>query len=359
MKKQISSIRLSLFEALSVALGTNVSAEFKFSSVEWDELFSQAQKQEVLALAFDGVNKSKNNLSLQQKTKWGFLVVPLKQRNLHQKQVVFKLRDALAVHDIPLMILKGLGFSRSYPNPALRECGDIDIYTLGHYSESNELFVSSGVQIKSEDEKHCAFSYDGVEVENHLKMNYDLNHANNVLGREFATRFDQNPEIDPDYPGIMFPERNICALHMMMHTISHLAWSGISLRHLVDWTMFLRRYAEQLDFGYLDSIWRESALASTVGILTRICNEYLGVVPFPLDYDSMYLEKDYEYILSDILKPSETPSEYKSLLKKILIKTDRYFRRCRKHKIVYKEPFPDSYLKDIGITKLLCQSSPK
>lgn len=352
MKEGLSHIHTTLFSVLGTAIGTLHAKQINLTPEEWDDLFEEANNQEVLALAFDGVNKSKNNLSLAQKTRWGFLCASLKKRSRLQLQTLYALKDMLLSAGIPLMLLKGYGFARFYPNPSLRQSNDIDIYTMGHYEEAQDLFRSFGMKMHHSDAKHCGFSFNGIEVENHIKMNYDdLNHANCVLGREFAEKFDLNPEVDPSLEGILFPEKNMSALHMMMHTISHLAWSGVSLRHLTDWTLFLAHNYDSLDFDYLDSVWKDAGLAHVVAILTGICREFLGCSYSIPGYDSLYSEKDYIYVLNDILNPVAISSLTDNVFKKLVIKTSRHFRRCRKHKIIYGEPFPDSYLKDIGLFK--------
>lgn len=350
MKRHISKVHSILFRLLSSAIGTQPSeSDISLSPEEWELLFRTAKQQEVLVLVMDEINRHKTNLSIQQRSKWTILAVQLKKRHSLQRQTISLLSDRLASVNIPMMLLKGHGFARFYPNPQLRECGDIDIYTMGHYQESNEYFLSLGIDVKPEDEKHCAFTFNGVDVENHLKMNYNINHANEVLGKEFKARFDSKPEEDPSIPGVLLPERNICALHMTMHTISHLAWSGISVRHLTDWTTFLEKSKDMLDFDYLDSVWKESGLAPVVGMITRMCKELLGCTFFPLEYGSLFTERDYRYLLSDILNPLKSPTEVKDMHKKFWIKTQRYFRHCRKHKLIYGEPFPDSYFQELGI----------
>jgi len=332
-----------LFSTLRSAMNNgNVIEPVNLSDDEWAELFALCKKQGVAAIVFEEIILHGNNMPFKIKMEWAFHADFIKKRHENQLVVTSHLSALLAEKNIRMMLLKGNGLALCYPHPECRECGDIDMYCLGNYDAVNQLITEKGVEIDHEDEKHSHFYFEGVAVENHRKMSYEFNHSNAVVSRELVKNFDDNPLVDERIPGVCLPALNINALYIMQHALNHLPWSGIPVRTLLDWMLYLKKNHDELDWAYLESIWKEADEMEIVSILTQICIDCLGMPKEYFHADIQYDKKNYKIIFEQIIHQWKESTATKNKICKLMRKIDQYERRKKAHYIVYKEPFPDS-----------------
>lgn len=339
-----------LFTILKAYLGLAQRPEsYEMSDHEWGQLIEYATIHEISAFAFCEVANHKNNLTLQRKAQWALQNVQVKQRSARQLSMLFRLRDLLAKETIPVVVLKGQAYASMYPNPELRQSNDIDFYTVGQFDKVNALLIGQGITISHSDKKHSEMIWEGVMLENHLKMSYDdMNHAHQVVGRYLEHGFDDNYITDPRLPGLNIPEANIGALHLMIHTLSHLAQQNITMRQLLDWVLYLRCHNSALDWQFLDNVWREAGLQRIVGIIARFCEEYLGCQWFMIDYNKAFSDDEYKYVVNDMLHPTLLSTEEESISKEASTMMHDYQRRRRMYGIVYGASYNSGYFHDLG-----------
>ena len=331
------------FSIIRSAIGTDKTVEsVQLDEKQWIELFKMSKEQGLSAVVFEEIIAHGNNMPFGVKMEWAFHSDNIKERHEKQLAVTQQLAGILGEKGIKMMLLKGNGLALHYPRPELRECGDIDIYCFGDYEKVNRLIVNEGGVFDEEDSKHAHFFYNDVAVENHRMFNYELNAANKIVSRELTAHFDENPVTDDRIPNVFFANLNINALYVMMHTLNHLPWSGIPVRNLVDWTLFLKENHERLDWNYLGNIWKESGLLNAVVILSEICKKHLGCKWFGLNAENVIKADDYQYVMYYIMNPWEESSATKNKFRKVQRKIDQYYRRKKMHFIVYQVPFPDS-----------------
>lgn len=331
------------FSIIRSAIGTGKTVEsVQLNEKQWVDIFQMSKKQGLSAVVFEEIIAHGNNMPFNVKMEWAFHSDHIKERHERQLAVTQDIAGFLNKNGIKMMLLKGNGLALLYPRPELRECGDIDIYCFGDYEKVNQLIENEGIEIDEEDSKHSHFFYKGVAVENHRMFNYELNKANKIVSRELIAHFDKNPISDERIPNVFFADLNINALYVMMHTLNHLPWSGIPVRNLVDWTLFLKENHERLDWNYLGNIWKESGLFNAVVILSEICKTQLGCKWFDLDAENIIKTNDYHYVMHYVMNPWVESSATKNKFRKVQRKIDQYYRHKKMHFIVYQEPFPDS-----------------
>lgn len=339
----MNEIENVFFQIIRSAIGTDkVVCSIQLSENQWFELFKMSKKQGLAAVVFEELMARGHNMPFSLKMEWAFHSDFIKER--HEKQLIETQRfaDLLGRNGLRMMLLKGNGLALLYPHPELRECGDIDIYCFGGYDKVNQLVATKGIKIDEEDSKHTHFFFNDIAMENHRMFNYEFNMANKIVSRELMAHFDENPVTDDRIPNVFFASLNINALYVMMHTINHLPWSGIPVRNLVDWTLFLKKNHEQLDWNYLGKIWKESGLIHIVVILSEICKNNLGCRWFDLNVENLYKAGDYQCVIKNIMNPWIESSGTNNKFKKVMRKIEQFCRHKKMHFIVYHEPFPDS-----------------
>lgn len=330
------------FTILRAHLGLAPRPEsYELTETEWQKLLDYSQVQGLVAVIYHEIVSHKSNLPLHVKAQWVLKVVPCKQKSVKQHAALLRLRDLLAARSIELVLLKGEALALLYPHPELRSCNDIDFYTVGHFEEVNQLLLEQGATALPETGKHSSFLWEGVHLENHHKINDDdYNEVQESIARYLGPGIDRNHLSDPRLPGILLPDADTGALFLMVHMLRHAPSNEMTLRQIADWVVYLRRYGNSLDWGYLDRVWREARMEHFVGMVVRFCREYFRCDSFPLDYSNTYTEEEYRLVSEDILHGEPLPvrhsdSRYRQV--RALTLNRLHFRRM--YNVVYRERY--------------------
>ena len=274
-----------LFALLSASLHEKEVATLPFencSQEDWRNCFQLACKHGVMALAWDALLNLPKNLQPDKAIKltWAAHVERYEQTYLRYCRCIDSLTRFYAQHHIQSMVMKGLAVSTLYPNPSHREGGDIDIFTYSantdimSHEEANaladKLMQEQGIEVDIEYYKHSHFFYQGVPIENHktflnVKSSQTASRINELL------RKNMQPEPVALAEGeILRPSNAFNTLFLSFHATQHYC-AGLSLHHLCDWAILLRRYGLQLPKEVKDK-----KLIDGIGAFTYLCNEYLG-----------------------------------------------------------------------------------
>ena len=263
-----------IFELLQVALEKRDRLSHILSTDEWSSLFAEAQKQSMVGIAFEGVQKLPKDQWPPQALlfKWIGTTEIIKQRNaLLDKQCV-KLQKRLSEVGIKSSILKGQGMARlyeAYPQPLpkgkgsevpkgnglgiLRQPGDIDIYVdcgrvrLFEIVDSIEFRgerlsddKSRKSFIRDWDYKHLHLDvFKDTEVEVHYRVEVLLNLWKN---RKLQRWFKEHEELLFSQNGdLITPTIEFNRFYILLHIYRHFLYEGVGLRQLLDYNFVLRR----------------------------------------------------------------------------------------------------------------------
>ena len=127
---------MSLFyELIRVAVGSREALSHIPTSGEWSDLFAVSQKQSLVGIAFQGLTKlySSNpelvvNLPVELKMNWMAMTVDIQRGNSLILERARELSRRFAEDGYRSTVLKGVGVSKYYPDPSLRQGGDIDLW---------------------------------------------------------------------------------------------------------------------------------------------------------------------------------------------------------------------------------------
>ena len=319
-KFSLSKTKQALLMLVRLSIGKEPNPHFP-DQVNWPRLIELANMQGLAALSSDGLQvyydthpqidaatqavldplyaRELNIPRLQ------FLGMPNHQRKLYRQheQAVGNLARFYAQHDIPMMLLKGHGLSLNYPKPALRPCGDIDIYLFGKWREADRAIqCEKGIAVSSEHEHHTTFDWEEISVENHYDfVNTLTRRSNRKLEAEFKQLTqDRSHTFEIEGQPICLPSPNLNALFLLRHASLHFAAEGISLRHVLDWAFFVEKQGTQIDWSWLVERARHYNMHRFLSCIDRISVEHFGFSPsiFPVLESSTTLK---EKVLEDIL----------------------------------------------------------
>ena len=317
----LSKTKHALLMLVRLSIGKEPNPHFP-DQVNWPHLIELANMQGLAALASDGLQvyydthpqvdavtqavldplyaREFNIPRLQ------FLGMPNHQRKLYRQheQAVGNLARFYAQHNIPMMLLKGHGLSLNYPKPALRPCGDIDIYLFGKWREADRAIqCEKGIAVSSEHEHHTTFDWEEISVENHYDfVNTLTRRSNRRLEAEFKQLAqDRSHTFEIEGQPISLPSPNLNALFLLRHSSKHFAAEGISLRIVLDWAFFVEKHGTQVDWSWLVERARHYNMHRFLSCIDRISVEQFGFSPsiFPvLETDTQLTER----VLGDIIQ---------------------------------------------------------
>jgi len=342
------------FELLQYAVKNKSSLPEEYCSP--DRLFNISHEQGVSVMLFETVREylGEERFPDEVALPWFSLRKKSEIFARKQRQAVIDLAEKLSLEGVRLMLMKGPATALLYPEPLYRESGDIDIYCFGDYEKVNEIASANGCPVSEEDSKHSSFTFNDITVENHRALNYpELNKANEVMAKRMLEEFNKEPVTCAEMPGVFLPSPTARAMYLMMHSLTHLAWSGIPVRNLLDWSLLIRRHSNEIDWKKVHDTFKEAGLLRPVAIINSICRDYLGAdisslgSAFASDIESYAKGQNLEDVLSAILSPQQSSSSMKSPLKKLQVRIKRYNTRCKLHKIIYGEPMPDGFFKGV------------
>lgn len=247
------------FELLQIALGNRVRLSATPSEVEWTELFSFAQEQTMIGIAFTGIEQ----LPVEQRPpkmllmQWYSLANKIKERNAEQERKSLTVANRFLKDGFKSVILKGQGIAQLYAKGEYRTSGDIDIWLQGDRKTIMNWVSNNSPKNAPVYHNVSICPIGGTEIEVHFTpswMNsYFSNKTLQKFFRQFAKKIFYNEEniIISEagtrcYKSIPVPSLAFNRVFILVHIYRHLFGEGIGLRQLMDYYYVLTQgYTEE------------------------------------------------------------------------------------------------------------------
>lgn len=274
--------------------------------IDWDKLMYLSAEQGVLAWVWDGICKlpKEQQPPRRDRINWSLSALEITNRYTIQKQVLDQMVQMCQQNNIKLLLLKGIGLSKLYPNPSSRPSGDLDVFFCGEYEKGNQLFAQTGVAVSK---KHSSFNYCGVHVENHITfLNQDWRKRRRI--EKYIQSNIDNAILTSDGYYILEPDSNI--LFLTMHATRHLRYTGsfgLTLRSIVDVSMFLIHYRSDLPPYRCFQLMDQFGVAHCFELII-----YLGECALGIDFSSYR---------RNLLPKSDMEASYKMFIENDYLKT--------------------------------------
>lgn len=226
------------------------------AGVNWSKVFTDAGVNGVSALCYEAVKTLPEPLQpgFDLMLRWDLSAQGLREGFRFRREAACQLRTHLEDNGLEMLLLKGESLASNYPDPELRESGDVDFVALTRdgrrsaFDECNAIASGLGIDINFESQqKHSSFDYNGVHFENH-----DLENTkgyNRVHHRTFALLKESLPDAVRRPDGCLELDSVTAAVFVVKHTAQHLCYSGgrIALRMLLDLALLLKANPEVLN----------------------------------------------------------------------------------------------------------------
>lgn len=273
-----------VFTLLRGALEGEVPEVGEMNAQHWWSLFRLLQRNHVAALTAEVAA----TLEMPREVKIPWLSERDKAVRWYrfQEEVQQDILSRMEQHRISTLVLKGTHLAQYYPQPELREFGDLDLYFYDRHDEADEVARREmGVTVNNDSHHHTKYDYRGVTVESH----YDFL---NIHYPPSNRRYEQLLEKTA-------PSPTFEVLFLLRHMACHFAASRLTLRDLCDWTLTSRALKDQVDWPLVSRTIENYGMKHFASALNALAGRRLGftspIDPTPLSDTDIRVEHDIVY----------------------------------------------------------------
>lgn len=300
---------LTLVRASLWKIPANV-VPFTDAPVHWDAIGHLAMLQTVGPLAVEGAMTLPPGLRPPKEWQLKGLAIVERNRRTHRllDSSVAEAFSLLTGAGITPVLLKGQAYARAYPDPTLRQCGDIDIY-VGEdsyrraYEASRRFGWESDLRF-TPSEKHYGCHLGDVKIELHRCSALFTSKKVHGLFTRWSTAQLTGGQRSITIGGesVNVPTPIFDVVFSFVHLFNHFIQKGVGLRQVCDWTMLLHTRASYIDRQELERLLKDFRLLRAWRIFTPLAVDILGLPPqeCPL-YAPQYRQKA-SMILSFIMR---------------------------------------------------------
>jgi len=303
-----SALRSALFGCeVDTAVYQNLSTE------EWAQLFRMAAQQGVVAIVYDVVSQlpkemqPPRNINIQ----WALSSEAIENRYELQRKTSALLAKLWSEQGLQTIVMKGLAIGTYYPQPAHRECGDLDCFLVNNgstasdgYELGNKLCEQIGAKVERDYYKNSHIKYRGLMVENH-RFFLPVRGSSKVkdLERHLEKVALRGQVVYVPDTQLIVPSSDFNALFLTMHGLNHFMTEGIKLRHILDWALLLNAEQDNINWEEFYHWADKMHMTRFADALTTISVKYFGLeITNPaIHTTSLYAER----VLEDTLFKSE------------------------------------------------------
>ena len=256
------------------------ASAFPLSAGEWERVFTLARQQTVTGIAFRGLDFLPEEAAppMGIMAKWMAHADRIEQSNRVMNETVAKLYGHFASAGVEAVLQKGQGVAAMYPEPLLRECGDIDLYFPGHDGVSDPLAGIDGAVRERQPDDSWVYVVDGIIVEHHT----DLLDIQSPRAKRYVRRLIEEKGFEKVVTGdgveILVPAPEVNLLLLSSHILKHAFGVGIGLRQFCDYAVARRYYEGRVNEEEMREIWRMTGLEKWQDLLEGFLVKKTGVL---------------------------------------------------------------------------------
>ena len=285
--------------------------DFDFSDINWEIIMTLSIINKSCILVNNVVNDSSSDYNIPEsvlnswnnRSKLEFMK-SARQVNRY-KQIALALRD----NGIKGIVIKGYALATLYPDLFQRYSGDLDIkFDKADKGKVKKVFTDLGLVQNEEDSKENVYIfYDNtICIEAHFTLWEDYEGQNiDILRQE---KLDDEDTIIPLYISGTTEESFGYTLgiteHLilqMFHVIKHFILEGIEDRYMMDLSLYINRYYDQIDFIRFWDVMKRMEFEDYTVIYFSECIKYFELDNRALCGREYHLARDEEAFLGDML----------------------------------------------------------
>jgi len=325
-KKKLNESQIGLMDCLSSALFSNYETDISLS----DQMANEAMLQSVFSIIYPCFNEKKFEQHYLACIKEN---IKLELANVH-------LHEIFTRNNIPYCIIKGYAAARFYNDPLLRVSCDIDfLVEPENLKKAKHVLTEEGFSKTGKNSHHISYINNDITYEMHFTIAGIPDGAVGDDVRDMVSKIVENRQLFSCVSGDFYiPSDFDHGLIILIHTARHLINSGIGLKHVCDWAVFINHFTEEEFINIFKEKLVKIGLWTWCVTLTALCEKYLNLKHFSFTEkpDDAYLE----LLLIDIFESGTFGIKDRSRLHAAKLITDdttanvedvNYFTRLCRH----------------------------
>lgn len=279
----INHIRTYFFDLIKVATGYKTSLSGVPTAEEWKDIYSLTRQQTLLGVLFSAVEK----LPVEQRPprplllQWFGMVENIRAKNRQVNKDAVEMCDIVRKDGMRCVILKGQGIATYYPDPSIRQCGDIDLWIEGGVKKVVG-YLKTRSEVRNPFYTHVEFDAPvrtEVEVHHHPTYFYNpisLYRANRYFESQ-DEMFDHKVELPDDSGCIYAPTLEFNRFYILQHIFRHYFGEGIGLRQLLDYYYVLLKGGTEESKLRTIRLFKQTGMWKFVGATMWVMQEVFGM----------------------------------------------------------------------------------
>ncbi len=285
----------ALYELLRMAVDEDCTLSFshRLSSKDWENLHSECLKQLIAGVAYQAISRLPRDLQPPHKIvlRWALEAEAIKGQNKLLNAEAARLTELFAAQGCKTAVLKGPANALLYPDPYIRQVGDIDLWVDGGRDHVFAVMRKMGYKIHERDlysphHVHLDPEENGIPVEIHYRPSSGIR---NLFASARLLRFLESEiqNVERGSEGFYVPSIKFALAMQLAHIQLHFIKDGIGFKQILDYYMLLKHSSE-------DNRREIANRLSDFGIL-RVCRALMWIMGYVFELDeSMMLCKPDE-----------------------------------------------------------------
>ncbi len=258
-----------------------------FDRIDYSELKKEALLHSVFPLIYPSV---KDSLPTEIKNEWAKIYFKIVTDNVRIDREHAELHSIMEHLSIPYTTIKGLASAAYYPDPLLRTMGDVDFLVSQSDLDAvgRELEKNGFRDINARRRYHAVYLRDDSCWEMHFSVgSIPENRCGETIKNTLSDLIEKSEVCPLNDFVCKVPSPFHHGVIMLLHLFRHIKGSGIGLRHLCDWAVFV----DQVDIGQYSRLYSAMGLWTFACQLTAVTSKYLGSPAFDgcLEFDDDFL----------------------------------------------------------------------
>lgn len=213
-------------------------------------ILREAEKQTVIGIVFNEIGNRQLAIDKEKVFEYIGLIQQIEQQNRLQNAVLKELSRLMDTHGVRYAIVKGQIAGLNYPEPLIRQSGDIDIYCAEDDFQNAKTNIEKewGVEFRGDanTHHHIEVEYKGVPIELHHKLIKLYSKKKDFYWKKICQQSFMKVDIGGVEVYILTPTLHV--LYIFLHLYHHLLELGVGLRQFCDWAMMLHSKESEIDF---------------------------------------------------------------------------------------------------------------
>ena len=256
----------------------SVEAVFPLSAAEWEDVFRLSREQTVFGIVFRGMEYLPDEYAapLPFLAKWTAHADRLEEQNRRMNGVLKSVLAHIDRAGATAVLQKGQGVARMYPEPLLRECGDIDLYFPDDCA-LDPLAGLPGSDRRRMPDGSWEYEYDGVVIERHTRL-LDIV---SPLRQKYLRSLVEDEGYETVHIGgedgftAVVPSPKVNLLLLGSHILKHAFGVGIGLRQVCDMAVAQRYYASRVSDAEMEEVYRRTGILKWSRLLDCFIEEFI------------------------------------------------------------------------------------